>query len=231
MNLIFLLFFIPIILSKCGDGILIFSESEKCDDGNTLSNDGCSSQCEIETDYLCIIEEQKKSECFLNKPFSADASFIPLSNPYDVNITFSKPLQNYSLDFFEKRMNISIEGLNESNFTFKLKKSLGDERRGFLIQFGFKVAFKKTQITIGLKDFLTIFDVFKQHLGFGSEFLFVEIPSYITYSNNETEFMNFMTYFIWIIFGVMICCFIPLSIMNSLTIFWSFLGKITLYSN
>lgn len=226
MKLIFFIYFIPIIISKCGDGILIFSELENCDDGNILSNDGCSSQCQIESNYSCITEERKKSECFLKKPFSADAFFIPLSDPYDINVTFSKPLKNHSLSFFEMRMNISIEGLNESNFTFGLKKNLGDERRGFIIQFNFKVAFTKTKITIGFKNFTEIFDVFNQHLGYGSEFLVVEIPSYIVYSNNEKEFMNFMTYFIWIVFGVMIFCFIPLSIMNSLTIFWSFLGKI-----
>ena len=35
----------------CGNGLI--ENSESCDDGNTLYNDGCSSTCEIESDYSC----------------------------------------------------------------------------------------------------------------------------------------------------------------------------------
>jgi cysteine-rich repeat protein len=33
----------------CGDGVLDLAEDETCDDGNRLSNDGCSNTCELET--------------------------------------------------------------------------------------------------------------------------------------------------------------------------------------
>jgi fibro-slime domain-containing protein len=36
----------------CGDGVVNQSE-ERCDDGNRVSGDGCSSECRIEADYLC----------------------------------------------------------------------------------------------------------------------------------------------------------------------------------
>ena len=36
----------------CGDGIIIFP-NEECDDGNTLSGDGCSSSCVIEAYSTC----------------------------------------------------------------------------------------------------------------------------------------------------------------------------------
>lgn len=36
----------------CGDGYYI-SEYEECDDGNTNSNDGCSSACALETYWSC----------------------------------------------------------------------------------------------------------------------------------------------------------------------------------
>ncbi|HEX7599573.1 MAG TPA: DUF4215 domain-containing protein, partial [Polyangia bacterium] len=35
----------------CGNGIL--DPGEGCDDGNTLSGDGCSSRCQIECDWDC----------------------------------------------------------------------------------------------------------------------------------------------------------------------------------
>jgi len=40
-----------IFVPKCGDGIL--SSDEYCDDGNTVSGDGCSSTCTIEPGYTC----------------------------------------------------------------------------------------------------------------------------------------------------------------------------------
>ena len=37
--------------SDCGDGSLV--GDEMCDDRNTISNDGCSSACRVEKDYIC----------------------------------------------------------------------------------------------------------------------------------------------------------------------------------
>jgi fibro-slime domain-containing protein len=37
----------------CGDGIL--QSPEQCDDGNTISGDGCSSTCMVETGYVCHV--------------------------------------------------------------------------------------------------------------------------------------------------------------------------------
>lgn len=37
---------------SCGDGIIQVSRSEQCDDGNTNSNDGCSSTCQVENTFL-----------------------------------------------------------------------------------------------------------------------------------------------------------------------------------
>jgi fibro-slime domain-containing protein len=39
--------------STCGDGILLKSAGEQCDDGNTVNGDGCSSTCQIEPGYTC----------------------------------------------------------------------------------------------------------------------------------------------------------------------------------
>ncbi|KAL4495669.1 hypothetical protein ABPG72_014138 [Tetrahymena utriculariae] len=40
--------------AKCGDGILT-QDTEQCDDGNNLNNDGCSSTCQIEPGWQCCI--------------------------------------------------------------------------------------------------------------------------------------------------------------------------------
>ena len=37
----------------CGDGVLFSSNHDVCDDGNTVSGDGCSSNCIVEDFYRC----------------------------------------------------------------------------------------------------------------------------------------------------------------------------------
>ena len=38
---------------NCGDGTVQTDQGEACDDGNTMSGDGCSSTCQIEPGYAC----------------------------------------------------------------------------------------------------------------------------------------------------------------------------------
>ena len=57
--------------SACGDGIVL---NEACDDGNTLSGDGCDEQCQIETGYSCSPQaldcerSAETGECVLRVP-------------------------------------------------------------------------------------------------------------------------------------------------------------------
>jgi fibro-slime domain-containing protein len=41
--------------SRCGDGLILPTDSEECDDGNTTSGDGCSADCKIEPGYTCTL--------------------------------------------------------------------------------------------------------------------------------------------------------------------------------
>jgi cysteine-rich repeat protein len=47
------------IKASCGDGLI--SGTEQCDDKNTTSNDGCTSDCKVETGFTCIAQP---SDCF-----------------------------------------------------------------------------------------------------------------------------------------------------------------------
>ena len=52
----------------CGDGFLYILP---CDDGNTLSGDGCSSTCEVETNYTCQGgSPTSASICSYNQPIT-----------------------------------------------------------------------------------------------------------------------------------------------------------------
>lgn len=95
-----LLFFLfpQLIFSFCGDGVLVPSSQEFCDDGNKISGDGCDSQCQVEKHYKCTTNLNQTSLCFLNKPFSAFLEYVPFSNPFVFNLSFSKPMisENFS---------------------------------------------------------------------------------------------------------------------------------------
>ncbi len=57
--------------SACGDGFVL---DEECDDGNTLSGDGCDENCKIETGYTCSLQEfecevsEHTGECIIRVP-------------------------------------------------------------------------------------------------------------------------------------------------------------------
>ena len=40
--------------ARCGDGVVNIVNNENCDDGNTLSGDGCSSSCLTESEWECL---------------------------------------------------------------------------------------------------------------------------------------------------------------------------------
>ena len=45
---------IAILSNECGDGSR--SCTEQCDDGNVISGDGCSSSCQVETNWVCHLD-------------------------------------------------------------------------------------------------------------------------------------------------------------------------------
>jgi len=206
--------------SPCGNSIV--EPAEECDDGNTVSGDGCSSTCNIETDYKCYIQNNL-SICYINKPFSAYLNYIPLSN-IDLNLTFTKPFLVYNPNFIQSRMNLTIPGLNSStDFTWQMQNTT--DQMMFSIDLSFSVSFISQQVVITFNNSDSqILDIFNESLGEGSWVLTAEIPIYINYTSYEANFMVFMNYFIDFVFIIMMFSTIPLLIVNSLTVFWSFLG-------
>jgi len=60
---------------KCGDGLQEKSADmtrvEKCDDGNEVDGDGCSSACDMEVSFICSTRKDSKSTC--SKPVCGDS--------------------------------------------------------------------------------------------------------------------------------------------------------------
>ena len=227
LNYLFLLnFFCSLLVIKayvCGDSII--EPGEQCDDGNANSNDGCGVDCKIESDYKCYQNLMNVSMCYINKPFSAYLQYIPLTNPFHLNLTFTKPF-TFNTSFILSRMNLTISGLNSSNYDFSWNMKNTSNPLMFIIELSFNVSFTWQVVTIQFNNTDSlILDVFNEPLGTGSIILQAEIPLYIQYTSSEENFMYFMQYFIRFVFIIMVFCTIPLSILNSLTVFWSFLGS------
>ena len=112
LNLPFSLFFFCLILivsNKCGD--FVIDAGETCDDGNTRSGDGCSSDCRVEYNYKCYNNTQKYSVCYISKPFSANLNYIPSTSPFELfhNIcVFLNVILLYSFVYF-KHFNSFLE--------------------------------------------------------------------------------------------------------------------------
>ena len=120
-------------------------------------------------------------------------------------------------------MNVTIPGLNASrDFTWSMQNMT---ETMFKIILNFNVSFLKQTVFIDFNNSdNAIADVFSEPLGQGSLELSADIPIHIQYTDYEENFMVFIKYFIDFVFILMVFFTLPLSILNSLTVFWSFLG-------
>lgn len=76
----------------CGDGIVIYYQ---CDDGNTVSGDGCSSNCLIESGWKCSSINRSTSACILTTSINMSLASIYKysgSNKVNVGIQLSLPV-------------------------------------------------------------------------------------------------------------------------------------------
>jgi cysteine-rich repeat protein len=61
-------------MSVCGDSLI--TSGEACDDGNTISGDGCSSYCQIESNFLC---NGTPSVCTINLNYHINFQSVTVS--------------------------------------------------------------------------------------------------------------------------------------------------------
>jgi len=80
-------------LDICGDGFLY---TLPCDDGNLVNGDGCSSLCNVETDYTCVGgSTTSPSLCSFSGTMAVDLNSIikdPTANRVYLQATIQPPL-------------------------------------------------------------------------------------------------------------------------------------------
>lgn len=62
----------------CGDGLR--TSTEKCDDGNTDSDDGCSKECTFETDFECSVTPYNRTTICSQLPDEISSKIIPTTS-------------------------------------------------------------------------------------------------------------------------------------------------------
>ena len=65
-------------MTLCGNSFL--DTGEGCDDGNLANSDGCSSGCEVEPGWKCILTNAGSSACFPVPPEAEEPEELPPPN-------------------------------------------------------------------------------------------------------------------------------------------------------
>lgn len=102
----------------CGDGLVLMLP---CDDGNTISGDGCSSECAIEANYTCNFgTATSPSICSYNQPITMqviDQIKSITDNTMDVTLQLLPPLKNFDGLNFSTVISTNLSGTTLS-FTY-----------------------------------------------------------------------------------------------------------------
>ncbi|CAD8044305.1 unnamed protein product [Paramecium primaurelia] len=104
---------------KCGNGYK--SKDELCDDGNTLNNDGCSNNCNIEQGWDCNNKNNQFSQCY--KIALLSINFLnQSSNTQYVTLTYTKKVKlNESNQIFLEALSIFIQDINSNYFNLTIE--------------------------------------------------------------------------------------------------------------
>ncbi|CAK71463.1 unnamed protein product (macronuclear) [Paramecium tetraurelia] len=123
--------------SKCGDG-LWEQNTEQCDDGNLLNQDGCDKNCKIEVDWYCKNEPMQISNCFFKRQPSVELKLLSQEERTSkIEVTFSTQMmlqKNYIL--FENENNnptltdfqlfmVKVDELNQGDFDYTIEPVVG----------------------------------------------------------------------------------------------------------
>jgi cysteine-rich repeat protein len=103
----------------CGDGILI---DLQCDDGNTISGDGCSSNCVIEKGWACNLTNSTstKSLCSLiDVPVISVIKFSKQGGSNKINAVLEMSLP---ILFSHSNLFIAINGLSTNSYSYTVKQ-------------------------------------------------------------------------------------------------------------
>ena len=106
-------------MANCGNGVVDVGET--CDDGNTVSGDGCSSTCQLETGFLCMAGTPAET-CYCN-PHILSARWIDYWGAIEIrfkgNVYYNGTATRSSdpKTFCEQMLNATMITALQANYT------------------------------------------------------------------------------------------------------------------
>lgn len=203
----------------CGDGIQYTSDPLSCDDGNSISGDGCSSFCKIEQNYICIRNSSfEKSYCYDSRALECKL-IMKNSNPNDIYLKFNKELQTN--DHYSENIKANILGLERASYNYSISQVSSDS---FLLIFLYYVSFQSATLQITINNPLEFHD--KNNISFqlnGKINLTYEIilPRFIYLSEEKKKQIEQMTDSTQTAsIAVVTFSAAPLALIQAMSIFW-----------
>ena len=215
----------------CGNGIR--DPDEQCDDGNDNNYDGCSSSCTIEVNYLCVIDPQtSKDICYQDTPLTAELNYIAHSSPPKVELRFNHPIIYRRLSNMALTMFVQIgQDFNGSIFTWTLEENPNfiHRNQSFFLIITFQESFLKRTLSLTFFNPTYFHDIYNKSLTSSSCVLSTSIPSMVIFSETSNSFIRFSKGLFLSVMVVMLIFCLPLSIVNSLGIFWNLFDSCQLF--
>ena len=164
----------------CGDGLLF---TLPCDDKNTFNGDGCSSTCNIESEFFCSYDDiNMLSICHYITPLIAIIS-LPYDSATFIQIQFNQPIINWNQNLLQYiSLSVSIHNsVNSSHLIFKNNMTIE-------IDINYNKSFKSAEIIV---NFLNL-DAFigPENQTLQKRILTQQLPNYYFYSFKEQQIQN-----------------------------------------
>lgn len=238
MVFLYFLIFLPLIISNetsktpiCGNGLR--EEGEACDDGNGNDLDGCTKNCTVEVNYLCIKDPKtSKDICFKDIPLNAELKYIQHTSPPKLELFFSRPLIYSDIYMLSRSINIRIEkSMNNSFFywTFAENADYSLRNQSFIISLFFSQSFHKKTLTLTFVDPYSFTDVFENKLSSSSGELTAKLPGYVILNKESQDYIRFIKVCVIVFVIVMFISCFNVSLMNSMTVFWNLFDTCQLF--
>ena len=215
----------------CGNGIR--DPDEQCDDGNDNNYDGCSSSCTIEVNYLCVPDPQSfKDICYQDTPLTAELNYVPHSSPPKVELRFNHPIIYRKLSNMALTMFVQIgQDFNGSIFTWSLEENPNfiHRNQSFFLIITFQESVLKRTLTLTFFNPTYFHDIYNKSLISSSCVMSTSVPSMVIFSETSNSFIRFSKGLFLSVMVVMLIFCLPLSIVNSLGIFWNLFDSCQLF--
>lgn len=214
----------------CGNGLR--ETGEECDDGNGNDLDGCTKNCTVEVNYKCIKDQiSGKDLCYQDTQLMAELKYVQHSNPPKIELLFNHPIvYNDIVMLCTSSINIAIgQSKNGSDFSWNILENHDSKLRNqsFFIILSFSESYYKKTLKLYFLDTKNFKDIFGNTLS--TLLLTVNLPSHVVFNKNSKDFMRFMKIFLVVVMILMFILCFPLSILNSMGIFWNLFDTCQLF--